>query len=361
MVYWIWLTQIKGTGPVIQRALLNKSVTPQNVYNSSFEELLQCEGVGEKIAKRIVMKKSLDKAQSILNHADRAGIKVLTMQNPLYPAEVKSIKETPIVLYYRGNLVANSTGVAIVGSRRCSEYGKRVAKDAATYLAKENICLVSGMAKGIDSYAHTAAIKAGGYTIAVLGHGLDICYPAEHRELMEGIMEKGAVVSEYPPGVKPEPMHFPKRNLLISCWSHKILVVEAGERSGALLTANYGSRYGRCILAVPDNIYRKESIGSNRLIKNGSIPYLCEKQLLIDKRYKMKKKPLEKENCRKSVFDDMDMIEESVIKTLKTNGPGTVDDLSTIMKMDKMKLLERISMMELEGKIILKGAVAKLP
>jgi DNA processing protein len=361
VLYWIWLTQIKRVGPVLQKALLEEFITPENIYKASYPDLLQCEGIGETIAKRIAMNKSLDKAECILNHVNRAGIKVLTFRDYLYPTEVKNIKETPVVLYYKGELVKNSTGVAIVGSRRCSEYGKRVTKDAASYLAKENICLVSGMAKGIDSYAHTAVIKAGGYTIAVLGHGLDICYPAEHKELLDKIIKNGTVVSEYPPGVKPEPMHFPRRNLLISCWSHKILVVEAGEKSGALLTANYGKKYGRGILAVPDNIYRKESIGSNRLIKDGAAPYFNEKQLLIKNKYKPKRKSLEKEVSEESVSDDMDMIEKSVIETLKAKGQRTVVDLSVLMKIDKMELLEKISLMELEGKIIIHGAVAKLP
>ena len=200
MLYWIWLTQIKGVGPKRQRLLLGKFNTPENIYRASFKELLQCPGIGNSTAKSIIEERSLEKAKTILDSVNDLNIKLLSLDDSLYPPEAKAIEEMPILLYYKGNLVENSMGVAIVGSRRCSEYGKNVVHEAATYLAKENIAVISGMAKGIDGYAHTSSIKAEGYTIAVLGNGLDICYPPEHIELMEKIIENGVVISEYPPG-----------------------------------------------------------------------------------------------------------------------------------------------------------------
>lgn len=179
MLYWIWLTQIKGVGPIIQRSLLRKFTTPEEIYKASLQDLLECEGIGINIGERVVGAKSLENTNNILEQANRLGIKILTLEDPLYPEEVKQIAETPTVLYYNGNLIPNSMGVAIVGARRCSEYGKTVTKEAATYLANRKICVVSGMAKGVDGYAHISCLKAGGYTIAVLGHGLDMCYPSE--------------------------------------------------------------------------------------------------------------------------------------------------------------------------------------
>jgi len=186
MIYWIWLTQIKGVGPKRQRLLLEKFSTPENIYRASFKELLQCPGIGNSTAKAIIEERSLEKAKSILDSVNKFNIKLLTLDNPLYPQEAKEIGEMPILLYYKGRLVRNSMGIAIIGSRRCSEYGKMVVDEAATYLSKENIVVISGMAKGIDGYAHTSCIKAGGYTIAILGNGLDICYPPEHMSKLRG-------------------------------------------------------------------------------------------------------------------------------------------------------------------------------
>lgn len=360
MLYWIWLTQIKGIGPSIQRTLLDKFITPENIYRASVPDLLNCKGVGYKMAEKIAWQKSLEKAQRLLEYLKRLDINILTIDDPLYPSHAKRIRETPILLYYKGKLIKNSIGVAIVGSRRCSEYGKRVTINAASFLGKENICVISGMAKGIDGYAHTACLKSGGYTIAMLGHGLDLCYPSEHKELMERIIDNGAVMSEYPPGIRPDVKHFPRRNLLICAWAQKILIVEAGEKSGALITAEYGNKYEREILSVPDNMYRKESIGSNRLIYNGATVFLNEKQLLIENRYSSVSTKEDNISRKDSKDKDFDEIEKAIIELLKEDGDKTVEDISIQLKIDKIKLLEKISLMELEDKVSLKGTVVKV-
>ncbi len=362
MLYWIWLTQIRGLGPIRQRMLLDKFNSPKNIHKATISELSKCKGIGSKIAERIVSNKALEKAKKILERTKKERIKILTLDNLLYPVKAKKIKKMPIILYYKGNIVKNSMGVGIVGSRRCSEYGKQVTNDVASYLAKQNICVISGMAKGIDGYSHTACIKAGGYTIAVLGNGLDICYPSEHKELMERIIEKGAVISEYPPGIKPDPKHFPRRNLIISAWSYKILVIEAGIKSGSLITANYGIKYNREVFALPDNIYRRESLGSNSLIYNGAKIYLEEKQLLIDNRYEDLKKSDGTNNIIKknTSLNKLDDIEKRIIKLLSSKDSVTIDELNDYMRIDKMKLIEKISLMELEDKIIINGSLVKL-
>ena len=354
MLYWIWLTQIKGVGPKRQRLLLEKFNTPANIYRASFKELLQCPGIGNSTAKSIIEERSLEKAKNILDSINDLNIKLLTLDDPLYPPKAKDIEEMPILLYYKGNLVENSMGVAIVGSRRCSEYGKNVVHEAATYLAKENIAVISGMAKGIDGYAHTSCIKAGGYTIAILGNGLDICYPPEHIELMEKIIENGAIISEYPPGTKPNPRYFPRRNLIISAWSYKILVIEAGVKSGSLITADFGKQYRREVLAVPDNIYSSGSKGSNKLIYCGAKIYLHKKQLLIDNRYR----PIEDKVDDKHIAapNNLDELEKNIIEILSNKGSKTLEELSVLMNMDSMELLGKLSLMELEGKLEIQGS-----
>ncbi|SKC57367.1 DNA-processing protein DprA [Maledivibacter halophilus] len=359
MVYWIWLTQIKGIGPKRQRRLLEKFNTPENIYKKTLEELLECDGIGYNMAEKIIKERSLKKAEKILNNVKKQNIKLLTLKNPLYPTEAKNIKEMPVLIYYKGNLIENSMGVSIVGSRRCSQYGKKVATDAGDYLARENIWVISGMAKGIDSYAHTSCIKAGGYTIAVLGNGLDICYPQEHIELMKKIIQNGAVISEYPPGTRPDPKHFPRRNLLISGWSYKILVVEAGAKSGALITADYGKKYKRQVLALPDNIYSKESIGSNRLIGNGAKIYLSKEQLLINNRYERESASIDNSSVNHCILNELDDMEKRIIEILIAEGEKTLEQLSFFTGINTMNLVEKLSIMELENKVIIQGSVVK--
>lgn len=355
MLYWIWLTQIKGVGPKKQRVLLERFTSPEDVYNATVGDIIECKGIGEKTAKSIVEEKCLERSKNIMDDVERLNIKLLTLDNDLYPGKAKNVLEMPILLYYKGDLIKNSMGVAIVGARRSSDYGKIVANEAATYLANENIVVVSGMAKGIDGHAHISCIKADGYTVAVMGSGLDICYPPEHMELMERIVEKGVIISEYPPGTRPNPRNFPRRNLIISAWSHKILVIEAGIKSGSLITADYGRKYAREVLALPDNIYRQESMGSNKLIYDGATPYLHQEQLLIEDRYRLNKK-VTNNIPQTNILDNLEGLEKEIIEILLSQGTKTSEELSLMLNIDNMNLIGKLALMELEGKLIIQGS-----
>ena len=354
MLYWIWLTGIKGLGPKRQRILLEKFARPENIFNASLEDILECKGIGRKIGDTIIEGKSLEKSRIILEDVERLNIKLLTLEDKLYPAKAKEILEMPILLYYKGNLISDSMGVGIVGSRRSSDYGKAVANEAATYLANNNIVVVSGMAKGIDGHAHISCLKSNGYTVAVMGCGLDICYPPEHMDLMEEIIEKGLIISEYPPGTRPNPKNFPRRNLIISAWSHKILVIEAGIKSGSLITADYGIKYDREVLALPDNIYRQESMGSNKLIHDGAKPYLYKEQLLIEERYELINKPTK--NLSANVLDNLEGLEKQIIEILLAQGEKTSEELGIILDIDSMELIGELALMELDGKLLIRGS-----
>lgn len=355
LLYWIWLTLIEGVGPKRQRSLLENFNLPIDIYKASLEEILKCDGIGTKTAENIIGKRSLEKAKYILEDTEKFGIKILTIKDDLYPEKAKNITEMATLLYYKGDLINNSMGVGIVGARRCTDYGKMVTNEAASFLARENISVISGMAKGIDGYAHTSAIKEGGYNIAILGNGLDICYPPEHIELMRRIIENGALISEYPPGTPPNPRHFPKRNLIISAWSHKLLVIEAAQKSGSLITANYANTYNREVLALPDNIYNNESAGTNKLILDGATIYLDKKQLLIEDKFRYKDKPLINK-CIEFETDSLDDLEKQIIEVLKTADSKTTEELSIILKIDQMELLSKLSLMDLEGKIVVQGS-----
>ena len=279
-IYWLWLIHLKGIGPATLRKLVNGLGSAMAVYAASREELLSIKGFRSGIIEILLSQRSLDTAKRVQEHMRRSGIELLTCDDPFFPSYINKFPSLPAVLYYRGDLRTLKSYIGIVGSRRCTSYGKEVAAEAAAFLGQAGITVVSGMAKGIDSYAHTACLKAGGYTLAFVANGVDICYPSEHQNLMEEIIENGAVISSYPPGTRPRQEYFPLRNKLLAAWVDKLLVVEAAERSGALITAEYAMDYKRKVLAVPNSIYSLESMGTNRLLLNGAEVYLGPNQLM---------------------------------------------------------------------------------
>lgn len=247
IIYDIWLSKIKGIGPVKQRKLLKTFQSAKNVYYAKEFELLQIKGITKVDIKEILGHHQLDYAKNILEKCQRLNITVVSMQEEYYPILARDLFDMPILLYCKGILRSDLSGVAIVGSRRCSREGKEKTIAMAEQFAKEGRSVISGMAKGIDSYAHTACIRSGGYTIAVLGNGLDICYPKEHDLLMKRIEENGILISEYEPGVPPCNYHFPRRNRILAALADEIYIPEAGGGSGAFITADYGRKYGRKI------------------------------------------------------------------------------------------------------------------
>ena len=201
-------------------------------------------------------------------------IKTISIENEKYPESLRQIYDSPKCLYVMGNVdILNAPSIAIVGCREATEYGKKAATYFAYNLAKQNVNIISGLAKGIDSYAHIGALQANGKTIAVIGSGLDIIYPKQNEQLAKEIIAKGgAIISEYPLGTRPEKEHFPARNRIISGLSNGVLVVEAKEKSGSLITADFAMEQGKDVYAVPGNINSLNSVGTNNLIKDGSIP-----------------------------------------------------------------------------------------
>jgi len=207
----------------------------------------------------------------------------INMNSKYYPERLRNIDDAPKELYCLGNLelLNYKNNIAMIGSRNCSSYGERAAKDFAYNLAKEDICIVSGLAKGIDSFSHIGALNAKGRTIAVLGSGLDNIYPKENIKLVKEIIKNnGLVISEYPLGTKPLKYHFPARNRIISGLSDSVLVVEARKNSGTNITVDFALEQGKDVFVIPGNIYSKTSDGTNYLITEGAIPVLTYKDIL---------------------------------------------------------------------------------
>jgi DNA processing protein len=266
------LTRVKGIGPRRAELLIREIGSALQVFDASSKELSSLRGMNEKIAREIRGFNDWSWVEEVLGRCREEEISILTITSSAYPPLLKEIPDPPPVLYMRGELADDDRfSVAIVGPRAPTEYGRRVADMMAGELVRCGLTVVSGMARGIDTTAHLAAIKNGGRTIAVLGSGIDVPYPPENEGLMKRIERTGAVISEFPPGTGPERENFPKRNRIISGLSLGVLVVEATRDSGALITARCGLEQGRDVFAVPGMITSDRSTGTNKLIRAGAI------------------------------------------------------------------------------------------
>lgn len=270
--YWIWLSTIKGLGSRRKQILLNKYKTPERIYNLKKEEILKIKGFSETLAECIIDKENKENLKKQIDDIQEQNIKIITIEEKEYPQLLRTIYDYPVSIYVKGNeKILNGPTIGIVGCRQSTAYGEKVAQYFAYNLSKRSINIISGLAKGIDSQSHIGAIKAKGITIGVIGSGLDIVYPKENQYLYDKIIrENGAIVSEYPLGVKPEKMNFPARNRIISGMSKGILVVEAKKKSGTLITVDFALEQGRDVYVVPGNIDEMNSVGTNDLIKQGA-------------------------------------------------------------------------------------------
>lgn len=278
--YWIGFTLIKGIGAVRFQRLLERFGDAESAWGAAPAELAQA-GLSLKLIERLVAVREKVELDRIWDQIQTKGIQVLTWLDESYPRRLKEIEQPPPVLYLRGELIPEDTwAVAIVGTRRVTPYGRQVTEEIAAFLAANGVTVVSGLARGVDAIAHSAAIKAGGRTLAVLGSGVDRIYPPENRAIAEQIFEHGAVLSDYAPGTPPESSNFPPRNRIISGLSMAVVVIEAGETSGALITAEFAAEQGREIFAVPGNILAPQSKGTNKLIQRGALPLLSASDIM---------------------------------------------------------------------------------
>jgi DNA processing protein len=263
-----------GVGPRIATALLERFESPTAVLRATIAELCDVPHIGPKLAQYLTRAAGNPEINVELERVAKAQIRLLVKDTPEYPASIASIPDPPLLLYVRGELTpADACAVALVGSRQCTDYGRRAAARLATGLARAGATVISGLARGIDGVAHRAALEAGGRTIAVLAGGLSRIYPPEHKELADQVAASGALMTESTMAQEPLPGLFPARNRLISGLSRVVIVVEAGEGSGALHTAHHAAEQGRTVMAVPGAVDSAASAGCNALIRDGVV--LC--------------------------------------------------------------------------------------
>ncbi|MDR0308033.1 MAG: DNA-processing protein DprA [Chitinispirillales bacterium] len=270
--FWISLNSINGLGPVRIQRLIEFCGSPKNALETAPRLLVEKKLIPQSCAAGWKVSELLDNAHEQLDFCNKNGITVITQTDEHYPSYLKEIFAPPPVLYVKGDLsVFGNISLAIVGTRNPTSYGVNCTRGLTARLSGK-LAVTSGLARGIDTIAHECCIETGGKTIAVLGCGIDRVYPAENKTLAARICRNGALVSEFPPGTPPDTYNFPRRNRVISGISCGVLVVEAGEKSGALITANYALQQNRTIFAVPGPINSPLSKGTFRLIKDGAIP-----------------------------------------------------------------------------------------
>ena len=309
--YWIWFSLIKGLGCVRKHKLLKKYGTPDEIYKVRKSELLKIDGIGEETVSNIIEAKNEKILNYHIKYMKENNIDIIHICEKNYPQLLRQIYDAPVSLYIRGKKeILNGKNIGIVGCRECTDYGKKAAKYFAYNLSKKGMNIISGLAKGVDSYAHWGSIGINielekvkncgekqtdcgkqnmecgqfkqncGKTIAVLGNGLDMIYPKENIELANEIIKSGgAIISEYPCGTKPDKMNFPARNRIISGISKGIIVVEAKDKSGTLITVDFALEQGRDVFVVPGNINSVNSVGTNDLIKQGAKMITCYEEI----------------------------------------------------------------------------------
>ncbi len=343
--YWIGFNKVAGIGPARLTALLEVCGSIEAAWKASIQQLQAARLDKRSLENLLLARRELDLADE-WQRTVRAGVQVLTWDDADYPSQLRETDASPTVLYVRGQLLAtDDLAVALVGTRRASAYGREVAHMAATEFAHHNITVVSGLALGIDTVAHRAALDAGGRTIAVLGSGVDQVYPSQNRELADLIIAQGALVSEYPLGTRPEANNFPPRNRIISGLSRGVIIVEASQRSGALITAEFAAEQGRDVFAVPGSILHPGSAGCNDLIRQGATPFLSVSDVLDQLNFATLTTQIQ---VRQSTPTDP---LEAQIMTMLAHEPYHVDELVRRMALPSGQVGSLLTLLELKGMV----------
>ena len=350
--YWVGFNYVKGIGAVRMQALCSAFDGDLRAAWEAPASQLVSSGIQGRAVENILRVRSQLDLEKVWEHITSSGIRVLIWEDEDYPRLLREISQPPPVLYYRGEILPeDELAVAVVGTRRVSAYGRQVAENLAGALARNQVSVVSGLARGTDAIAHQATLRAGGRTLAVLGSGVDRIYPPEHRKLAEEIVENGAVLSDYPPGTPPESSNFPPRNRIIAGLSLAIVVIEAGETSGALITASFAADQGREVLALPGNITSPNSVGTNRLIQSGARPLLKAEDVL-------EALNIQQVNVRRVARKILpaDETEAQILAVLGASAMA-IDEISFLAGLPIDKVSATLAMMELKGLVSNSGGM----
>jgi DNA processing protein len=343
--FWVGFNLVRGIGAVRLQALIDHFGDAAAAWRGTPEEL-RAAGLGGKTIERVLeVRKSVD-LEKLWDKIAAQDIRILTWEDELYPPRLKEIEQPPPVLYVRGEVLPEDHfAVAIVGTRKVTSYGRQVTEELAAFLAGSGVTVVSGLARGVDVLAHSAAMRAGGRTMAVLGSGVDRVYPPEHRGVADQMISHGALISDYAVGTAPDAANFPPRNRIISGLSLAVVVVEAGETSGALITAEFAVEQGREVFAVPGSILAPQSKGTNKLIQNGALPLLTPADLL----QALNLTRVGEQKAARKILP-ADAVEAQLMNTLGSE-PMHVDEIRNQTGLPVEKVSAALVMMELKGMV----------
>jgi DNA processing protein len=353
--YWIALKSIAGIGNITFPALVDRFGSLPAIFTAPVSKLIETPGISKNIATTIAGFNNWKKVKEELELIDKNEIIIITYQDELYPIKLNHIYDRPPFLYVRGNLNKDDTNIAIVGSRLASTYGKYTTERISRELALKGLTIVSGMARGIDSTAHRGALAAHGRTVAVLGSGLDVIYPPENKKLFAEIVENGAVISEFPLGTPPRSANFPTRNRIISGMSYGVVIVEAGEKSGSLITARLALEQGREVFAVPGSIDAAGSRGTNKLIKQGAKLIENTDDILeeilpqVEKTLVLKPHSIANSEAIAAKSSEIFSAVDQKIIDFISGGRVHIDDLISSTGLSSADILSALTMLELKG------------
>ncbi len=339
---WIALDLLPNIGPKTAQRLLQVFETPGSVFCAPAAEISRLGFLNRAQINALLKGPDEKRAQDIMNTLKAAGARAICLNDPEYPEILKEIDAPPSVLYTRGRLDDLQPAVAIVGTRSPSLYGKETAFRLARDLSTQGISIISGLARGIDREAHRGALEGIAGTVAVLGSGIDVIYPPEHKDLAESIGDKGAVVSEFPPETKPDAKNFPRRNRIISGLAQAVIIVEATLKSGALITSRYALDQGRPIMAVPGNVTNVRSQGPHHLIGQGAILIENAQDVITEIAPQVSGILRQFKHCVEQSDD---------ILTMASGSPVSVDEIATHLDIDVMEASRRVSRLELSGSL----------
>lgn len=346
-LYWMWLSGIKGFGSINFVNAIRNFGSAEELYITACNDPKQLKEVlTPSLSGNIIMAAGNESINIYKKVLDDGKYQITTLKDDEYPDELKNIHNPPPVLYTMGIWpMPDSMNIAVVGSRSTTSYGVMMARQISRVLAENGISIISGMARGIDTCAHTGALEAeNGYTAAVFGCGLDICYPAENRGLRDRIIERGSIITEFPPSMAPLSCNFPARNRIISGLSYGTLVVEAGTKSGAVITAGLAAEQGREVYAVPGDATRQGSRGTNKLIKDGAMMVTSVDDLLDA--INMHRAAIKPGKMKRQL--QLDIYETMIYESLQDEDKN-VDDIVNITGMDISKINSVLTLLEMKG------------
>lgn len=349
--YWVGFNLVRGIGAVRLKNILDHFGNLEIAWNAPAGAFISA-GLPARIVENFLQVRNQVNLDVVMKKISSQGVQVFTWEDEAYPKRLKEIAQPPPVLFVRGSInVEDDWAVSVVGTRRVTPYGRQVATEIARFLAQNGVTVVSGLARGVDAIAHQTAIQAGGRTMAILGSGVDVIYPPEHRKLADEIIKQGAVISDYPLGTQPEGSNFPPRNRIIAGLSLATIVVEAGEKSGALITAEFAVEQGREVFAVPGSILTPQSEGTNHLIEQGARPLLRMTEILDA--LKLEQIP-EKQATRKTIAAS---VEEKQLLNCLNQEPKHIDEICNLSGLPIQAVSATLTMMELKGLVIQVGGM----